>query len=122
MCSFHILIRHLHCSLVDGTITQSELHTISLHTSCLQQGHYFCSTPDSQLWIFFENVEEEYGIDMEGPIPSQGRSIVVPEVPIRLSSENFALLQQAVNPLAPSDEFGIDLYEQVLQFMSTITV
>ena len=71
---------------------------------------------------FFENVEEEYGIDMEGPIPSQGRSIVVPEVPIRLSSENFALLQQAVNPLAPSDEFGIDLYEQVLQFMSTITV
>ena len=71
---------------------------------------------------FFENVEEECGIDMEGPIPSQGRSIVVPEVPIRLSSENFALLQQAVNPLAPSDEFGIDLYEQVLQFMSTITV
>ena len=71
---------------------------------------------------FFENVEEEYGIDMEGPIPSQRRSIVVPEVPIRLSSENFALLQQAVNPLAPSEEFGIDLYEQVLQFMSTITV
>ncbi len=71
---------------------------------------------------FFENVEEEYGIDMEGPVPSQGRSIVVPEVPIRLSSENFAHLQQAVNPLASSDEFGIDLYEQVLQFMSTITV
>ena len=67
-------------------------------------------------------MEEEYGIDMEGPVPSQGRSIVVPEVPIRLSSENFAHLQQAVNPFAPSDEFGIDLYEQVLQFMSTITV
>ena len=30
-------------------------------------------------------MEEEYGIDMEGPIPSQGRSIVVPEVRILLS-------------------------------------
>ena len=69
---------------------------------------------------FFEDVDDTYGIDVDGPISSQEDSTVVPEVSIRLNSQDFATLQQMFNPLANSDDFGIDLYEQVLQFMLTL--
>ena len=65
-------------------------------------------------------MDDTYGIDVDGPISSQEDSTVVPEFSVRLNSLDFATLQQMINPLAASDDFGIDLYEQVLQFMSTL--
>ena len=69
---------------------------------------------------FFNDVDDSYGIDIDGPLCRQEGNIVVPEVAVTLSSENFIRLRQAVDPLATSDEFGIDLFEQVLQFMSSM--
>ena len=70
---------------------------------------------------FFDDVDDTYGIDVDAPVPAQEEHVTVPDVRITLSSENLLRLQRAVNPLAHSDEFGIDLYEQVLCFLSTVT-
>ena len=50
--------------------------------------------------------------------PAQEGSVEVPEVRFALSSENFLQLQRAVSPLTHSEDFGMDLYEQVLRFIS----
>ena len=69
---------------------------------------------------FFKDVDDTYGTDIDGSISSPEGSVVVPEVSNCLNSENFTRLQQTVNPLTASDDFGIDLYEEVLQFMSVL--
>ena len=69
---------------------------------------------------FFKDVDDTYGIDIDGHISPQEGSVVVPEVSVCLNSANFTRLQRTVNPLTVSDDFGIDLYAEVLQFMSTL--
>ena len=69
---------------------------------------------------FFDDVDDTYGLDMDAPVPAQEEHVVVPEVAITLNSENLSRLKRTVDPLRSSDEFGIDLYEQVLQFVSSV--
>lgn len=68
---------------------------------------------------FFDNVDLDYGIDDDAPAPSpdSSSSIDVPECTYQVSDADFALLQQAVDPLGLSDEYGIDLYEHALTFI-----
>ena len=69
---------------------------------------------------FFGNVDESYGIDDDGPVPEIENTLSVPEIAYQLSSANLTLLQQSVDPLAPSNDYAIDLYEQVVQFLDNI--
>ena len=46
--------------------------------------------------------------------------ITVPERRIVLSAQQEDSLQQALNPLSESDNYGIELYEQALEFLRTI--
>ena len=69
---------------------------------------------------FFDDVDDSCGIDVDAPVPAQEGHVVVPEVAIALNSENLSQLKRTVDPLTASDEFGIDLYEQVLQFVSSL--
>ena len=69
---------------------------------------------------FFADVDDAYGIDIDAPVPAQEGGVEVPEVQFTLSSENFLQLQRAVDPLTHSDEFGMDLYELVLRFISSV--
>lgn len=66
---------------------------------------------------FFGTVDGNYGIDDDGPVPEIGHTLSVPEIAYELSS---ALLQQSVDPLAPSNDYGINLYEQVLLFLDNV--
>lgn len=64
---------------------------------------------------FFENVGFDYGIDEDGPVPqNDSSSIDVPECAYIPSSIALELLRETVDPLGPSDEYGIELYEQTL--------
>lgn len=69
---------------------------------------------------FFAPADENYGTDEEGPVPEVEHAVSVPEITYELSNANLALLQQSVDPLTPSNDYGIDLYEQVLQFLDNL--
>ena len=64
---------------------------------------------------FFDSVDEDYGIDPEGPIRE---GVTVPQSSLRFSNRDLQTLQQNVDPCGVSDNYGIDLYEQTIQLIS----
>ena len=65
-----------------------------------------------------------YGIDWDGPVPSAswGSStnddvIVVPETEINTEHDQLFLLQHNINSLRQTENYGIDIYENTLQFV-----
>ena len=70
----------------------------------------------------FDAVTYDYGLNSDRLIPSSNDIliVVIPEVNLVLNSDVYAKLQRAVNPLQPSEDFGIDFfYEQALQLLAT---
>lgn len=72
---------------------------------------------------FFEDVDETYGIDPQGPISvaSDTSGIEIPQNTIRFSEQDIYILKQTIDPCAPSDNYGIDLYEHTLQYISNLS-
>ena len=69
---------------------------------------------------YFHTVDETYGIDPDGPVLlSEG--ISVPRTNLPFSAEDIALLEEHIDPHSVTDNYGIDLYEQTLQFISSVT-
>ena len=68
---------------------------------------------------FFDNIQSNnYGVVEEGlAVDDNDDAIVVPENELELSDEQFQLLQQRVDPLATSDNHGIELYERTVEFI-----
>lgn len=68
---------------------------------------------------------DDYGIDWEGPTPSDSTSyeIDMVEVPETPTPTNCSLtnIETSVDPLAHSEEYGMDLYLQVLNIVTTAT-
>ena len=64
--------------------------------------------------ITFSN---NYGVVEEGLAVDDNDGAVVPENRLELSNEHFQLLQQHVDPLANSDNHGIELYGQTVEFI-----
>jgi len=66
---------------------------------------------------------QTFGVDWEGPMPhpdNEGISdgVVVPEIDCPLDSYTFDELDDVIPPLAETTNYGIDLYEKVLDFVS----
>ena len=70
---------------------------------------------------FFHSVDETYGIDPDGPLPLSEGGISVPRSSLRFSDTDLHLLKLNIDPCGPSDNYGIDLYEQTLYFISSFT-
>ena len=68
---------------------------------------------------FFASVDDSYGIEEEG-LASDDSGVEVPRIAFSLTDEHYEQLQQNVNPLAESSNFGIELYIQTLGFINTI--
>lgn len=69
---------------------------------------------------FFDDVDESYGIDPQGPVSvaSDDRSgIEIPQNTLRFSERDIYVIKQTIDSCAPSDNYGIDLYEQTLQYI-----
>ena len=68
---------------------------------------------------YFEPVNTSFGTDEEGPEPADDNegTVVVPQLRFQLQSTILQQLQQRIDPLGISDDYGIEIYEQVLQFM-----
>ena len=70
---------------------------------------------------FFEEVNESYGLDNDGPLSlDEEATLAVPHLNFELQSGDLEHLRQTVDPLARSDNFGIELYEQTVHFISHI--
>lgn len=69
---------------------------------------------------FLKTVDETYGIDPEGPVPvpEAQETVTVPKVVVPLSDAMQDELT-AVDPLGPSSDSGLDLYERVLQIINS---
>jgi hypothetical protein len=62
----------------------------------------------------------DYGIDWEGPTPSDSSEIDMVEVPETSIPMNcLADIEANVDSLAHSEEYGMDLYLQALQIVTT---
>ena len=74
---------------------------------------------------FCDNVDNDYGVDPDGPIPTDDvdcNGITIPQTTLKFSEADSTSLQQAVGPLAPSsDNYEIDLNEQTLSLITTFT-
>ena len=70
---------------------------------------------------FQEDVGDDYGLEENGYIQKAesdcGDGIEIPNARIILNPNDQEQLAQLVNPLSDSDEYGIDLYLQALQFL-----
>ena len=63
-----------------------------------------------------------YGVDWDEPLPLEENdpdTVSIPAISLDLSNDVEQLLVSQVNPLAFSHEFGIDLYLECLQFLSS---
>lgn len=73
---------------------------------------------------FFDTVDDTFGIDEEGPVPvleSEAEvAVTVPEISVHIDEEDFVRLLHTVNPLGTSEDYGIDLYERTVQFISSL--
>ena len=71
---------------------------------------------------FFEDVDESYGIDPQGPgsVASDMSGIESPQNTLRFSDRDIHILKQTIDPSAPSDNYGIDIYEHTLQYISNL--
>jgi len=64
---------------------------------------------------------EYYGIDWDGPVPHDDSNdiVIVPETDCPLSVLDLDELNDEVSPLAETTNYGIDLYEKTLDFVSS---
>ena len=69
---------------------------------------------------------EHYGIDWDGPAPdiqaSDETTVTVPSTNNPLQEADFMLLKAAVDPQRNSDEYGVDIYLEVLSFCEQHTL
>lgn len=66
-----------------------------------------------------EFTSNNYGVDWDGPLVSDDDNVViVPTTNSPLPEYDMQELASRINPLAFSDELGIDLYVQTVHFVS----
>ena len=73
--------------------------------------------------------QNNYGIDIDGPIPdefwdgplpaegNQVESVSVPETAFPIELQHMFELYESIDPLRPSDYFGADIYIEVVEFI-----
>ena len=70
-----------------------------------------------------------FGIDFDGPQPAEeidgemscneSTSVEVPQTELPIAQEAFHELSRSINPLRESEFYGVDIYSEVLQFLTT---
>ena len=69
---------------------------------------------------FFEQVADDYGVIEDGLATDEStEGVPIPRSAIELSEEQFQQLQTLVNPLSDSTDYGIDLYQEEIQYLDT---
>ena len=69
---------------------------------------------------FFDNISDNFGADEQGLATDDSEGVTVPAIDINISEENLRLLQRQINPLHDDGNYGINIYEETLAFISRI--
>ncbi len=88
------------------------------HKSPLQlftSGMLLLQNSELEAFDFFHGVDDAYGVDPDGPISTVEGGVQVPQN-TSLSDSDLQTLRLTVDPLSSSDNHGIELFEQTLQF------
>lgn len=68
----------------------------------------------------YQRTQEAYGVDWNGPLPDVvDDSVAVPETHCPLSDTDLDELKATIDPLAPSDSYGLDLFCSCKEFVAT---
>ena len=70
----------------------------------------------SEALDYYSPVNDTYGIDYDGP-PGYDDSINVPPIDINMSEDDLTTLHTSINPARVSENFGVDVYSEVVQFV-----
>ena len=65
-------------------------------------------------------MDEDYGFDEDGLTSETDSGVEGPDVRFSLTVEHMGMLLVGIDPVAPSNSFGINLYRQTLQFIADI--
>ena len=71
--------------------------------------------------LYLQDYPETYGIDWYEGIPDSTTAVVLPETGrfLHLEPEQKAFLAISVDPLSESDHYGMDLYTQTVQIVTS---
>ena len=70
---------------------------------------------------FFENVDSHYGGSIEDPIHVESESaVVVPQIRFNIAEDELDQLIATYNPLQDSDNYGVELYTSVVEFLNSL--
>ncbi len=70
---------------------------------------------------FFQNVDADYG-GVDVPLVTDANRVQVPQNNVLLTEDEYSRLSQAIDPLSQSPNYGIDLYEQAVQFITALYI
>jgi len=67
---------------------------------------------------FFSLVDEEYGVDPNGPnaVDDEDGGITIPQTTLKFSELDLSLLRRTVDPLAPTQNYALELYKLSTSF------
>uniref|UniRef100_A0A1X7TV74 Integrase catalytic domain-containing protein n=1 Tax=Amphimedon queenslandica TaxID=400682 RepID=A0A1X7TV74_AMPQE len=68
---------------------------------------------------FFDRVDGNYGISDDDPLPEEHGSVTVSENCFYISANEIQSLQNEVNALKESNDYGVDLYFLTLEYLQT---
>lgn len=79
----------------------------------------------NQYTFSFQIVDDYYGIDYDGPHPSEEydgpsnetSSVEVPVTEMSVSQKDYQRVATSINPLRESEFYGVDIYADVLQIV-----
>ena len=65
-------------------------------------------------------MNNDYGT---GPIPAEVEEtgVSIPQTALTFTDTDMAILQQNIDPCGATENYGMDLYEQTLQYITSLT-
>ena len=69
---------------------------------------------------FFNIVDESYGVEEDGLVPEDDEGVEVPRNTLQLSEQQLSELQEAIDPLADSEDYGISIYTTTLRYLDNL--
>ena len=97
-------------------MTPNQLFTMGM----LQSKHSGLTAMD-----FFNIVDESYGVEEDGLVPEDDEGVEAPRntlqlSELQLSEQQLSELQEAIDPLADSEDYGISIYTTTLRYLDNL--
>ena len=67
---------------------------------------------------FFDIIDDNYGVEEDGLVPEEDdEGVEVPRNTLQLSEQQLSELQEAIDPLADSEDYGISVYTRTVHYL-----